>query len=62
MVSNKSPHISHGILEGLLLVLVVLLMDASGATTTITDAKLIILLNQKGSIQKVLNISYVKGE
>lgn len=50
MVSNKSPHISHGILEGLLLVLVVLLMDASGATTTITDAKLIILLNQKGSI------------
>ncbi|HEX6294031.1 MAG TPA: hypothetical protein VFZ46_02660 [Nitrososphaeraceae archaeon] len=42
-VSNKSPHISHGILEGPLLLLVVLLMDASGATTIVTDVKLIIL-------------------
>jgi hypothetical protein len=46
-VSNKSPHISQGTLESLLLVLVVLLVDASDATAIITDAMLIIFLNRK---------------
>jgi hypothetical protein len=32
--------------------LVVLVLDASGATTTITDAKLITLLNQKGQSKR----------